>query len=119
MMQTPVDRVAGYVTGQWCGAHHTVPAKTGRNLLHWSTYPGVRPFKGLAKHDMTGHIFGWFTVVGFYGNWDKWRQGGKARGRWLVRCVCGDYELRRARAIKNPNNQDDKCCNCRWHECHF
>lgn len=33
--------------------------------------------------------------------------------RWIVRCDCGDYEPRTAKAIKNPANGADCCVKCR------
>lgn len=39
---------------------------------------------------------------------------GKAAGRkgWVVRCNCGMYEIRRAKAIQNKENWGDRCCLC-------
>lgn len=33
--------------------------------------------------------------------------------RWVVRCVCGNYLLRSAKALNNPNNAHDACDHCR------
>lgn len=32
---------------------------------------------------------------------------------WVVRCDCGAYSMRKARAIKNPKNKNDMCAHCR------
>ena len=43
-----------------------------------------------------------------------WWSSGKTNGSvWLCRCDCGDYETRKTRAIKNPENKDDCCQKCR------
>lgn len=33
--------------------------------------------------------------------------------RWIMRCDCGDFEPRKAKAIKNPANSNDRCAKCR------
>lgn len=58
--------------------------------------------------DLTGVKVGWFKVLGLYDDPLPHR-----RALWVVRCVCGHYEVRSARALKNPKNQNDKCYKCR------
>ena len=53
---------------------------------------------------LVGVRFGRFVVVGLHA---------EIRGAWVVRCDCGDYETRRSRAIRNPNNFGDRCTLCR------
>jgi hypothetical protein len=53
--------------------------------------------------DLSGRRFGKFRVIGLS---DK-------PGRWVVQCQCGKYELRSAKAIKNPSNNQDACLHCR------
>ena len=53
--------------------------------------------------DLTGVKYARFTVVGPY------RHG---RG-WVVRCVCGTYCVRKAKSIKNIQNGQDRCEECR------
>ena len=57
--------------------------------------------------DLTGAKVGWLRVLGIY--------DGKTHkmAKWVVRCVCGHYEVRTSKALKNPNNQNDKCYKCR------
>jgi len=58
--------------------------------------------------DLTGIKFGRFVVLGALA------QKAGANGRaWVVRCECGTYETRRAKAIRNPNNALDRCQHCR------
>ena len=61
----------------------------------------LRANKGF--NDVTGHRFGYFTVVGLSRDF---------RG-WVVRCVCGMYSTRHLRSILNPANTVDKCEQCR------
>jgi hypothetical protein len=38
----------------------------------------------------------------------------KGKGaKWLCRCLCGNYTSRRAKALKNPANDGDRCDLCR------
>ena len=75
--------------------------------LHWDICPPIeRPQKG--ERDLTGMKQGRLTVVG------------KAKkdwiipnARWIVRCSCGDFELRKSKSILNPENGFDKCHLCR------
>lgn len=67
------------------------------------------------SHNLTGMKFGRMLVVGMV----NLRQTEVGKGssfdgaRWAVRCNCGAFEMRRAKAIKNPNNQKDCCRECR------
>jgi hypothetical protein len=56
------------------------------------------------SEDLTGAQFGSFTVCGLSVN---------HKGKWVVRCRCGRWSLRRAAAIKNPANEGDCCEECR------
>jgi hypothetical protein len=57
--------------------------------------------------DITGKRFGRFTVI-------RHLDGeGVASSRWLVRCDCGNEEIRRVRSIVNPANDIDMCVDCR------
>lgn len=71
---------------------------------HWSAPPPL-PIRPSAAPDLTGHTFGKFTVIGYI-------RTGKKGSMWLVRCLCGDYEERSGRAVKNPENKFDRCGNC-------
>lgn len=54
--------------------------------------------------DLTGRRVGRFTVLGASLDFPK---------HWVVRCACGRYSTRRSRAIKNPENTQDRCEHCR------
>lgn len=57
--------------------------------------------------DLTGVQFGDYTVIG---------SALSGNGRWVCECKCGRYEFRKAKAITNPANSDDKCMDCRKRE---
>lgn len=69
------------------------------------------------QQDLRGNKYGSFTVFGLY---SRKRRGdnrnGKARGyqsRWVVRCICGNYEVRNQRTLLRPKKLDDlKCRQC-------
>jgi hypothetical protein len=65
--------------------------------------PKLKPLPPNATN-LAGLRFGRFRVVGM--------QAGVS-GRWVVRCDCGNYEIRRAKAILNPDNWGDRCTYCR------
>jgi len=54
--------------------------------------------------DLTGVKQGKLTVIGL----DKIK-----KGIWVVRCYCGNYAHRSAKAIKNKENRGDRCEYCR------
>ena len=55
--------------------------------------------------DLTGDIIGHLKVIGLTADYQK---------RWVVRCCCGIYEIRRAKVLKNySKNYPDKCFYCR------
>lgn len=53
---------------------------------------------------LTGKRFGRFTVIGLAKD---------TNSRWVVRCDCGTYTLRTAKAVKNKENTQDRCEHCR------
>jgi len=59
----------------------------------------------LPKDDLTGRMVGLLSVLGMARD---------TNGRWVVRCVCGIYSLRNAKAIKNSENTQDRCELCRY-----
>ena len=54
--------------------------------------------------DLAGKRFGRLTAKGICV---------RTRGMWSCRCDCGMYVLRKAKAVKNPNNKLDCCSECR------
>lgn len=94
----PVNRLAAEVTGK--GVHYEPQKKIAQQ--HWEIQPPTIPTPRNIR-DLSGIRFGRFTVLGLYSG------GG---GLWVVRCVCGDFETRRSRAINNPRNTRDRCDKC-------
>lgn len=104
--RVPVDRVAAWVTGP--GEHFTPRNKV---LTNDSEFPietrhptvGERNTNGFI--DLTGRRVGRFTVIGVARHF---------AAQWVVRCDCGRYSTRRAKAIKNAENTQDRCEHCRY-----
>ena len=70
------------------------------------TCPPILPLSPKIKEDLTGKKCGRITVVG-YGGRDKRQNVAK----WVIRCVCGNYEFRRSQKI-NLNLSYDRCQEC-------
>jgi len=109
-MRTPFDGVSRDAVSRDAalatsgGAHYVNPVKL--TAPHWENQPPVRKpaLKGPNILDLTGIQFGRFTVIGMSVDAVK---------RWVCRCTCGDFEVRTARAIRNPQNFGDRCHKCR------
>ena len=95
----PVDSIANRVTSK--GYEFRSIKKIAQR--HWDIKPPLRPLPKDAPK-LVGVSFGRFTVVGLFN---------EGNGVWVVRCVCGAFETRRAKAIRNPTNKNDGCENCR------
>jgi len=87
------------------GVHYEPTKRPGGD--HWTAPPPTRRVPWNCA-DLTGTKIGRLTVVGLLDS----RSHDKG-ARWLVRCSCGDYEARRSKALKNPNNAGDRCDLCR------
>ena len=103
--RTPVDKTAANVIK---GGVYYTPDKRIANV-HSPTPLPTRSMWFTEKRNpefvnLTGTKFGQMTVIGISADHKK---------VWVVRCVCGKYETRSSKAIKNPNNQDDCCQWCR------
>jgi hypothetical protein len=70
---------------------------------HWESCP---PLKKVPDNtpNLSGIKIGRMTVMGLAKD---------MKSRWVVRCACGDYEVRLAKSIKNPENHGDRCVKCR------
>lgn len=105
----PVNATAARVLGG--GVHYDGPA-IPENHFHSVGPPTIVPPRLHPRTagfvDLTGHQFGWLTVLGFYGSKNL-----KKKALWVVRCNCGNYETRTAKAVKNPANNQDACIKCR------
>jgi hypothetical protein len=102
----PVDRVAARVMRG--GVHWTPKINAAANQKHFDV-PQPTKERPPQVEDMTGRRFGRFVVVGFRKKANP--KGGGAT--WLVRCACGQFEERKAAAIRNRANEHDCCIQCR------
>ena len=101
----PIDRQTAIVTGK--GIHWEPSNKSKRR--HWDKCPPLLHRGGKGSERLKGIKFGYFTVIGRY---HLRKAGGKAV--WVVRCVCGHFEARRAKSILNPSDkEEDMCANCK------
>lgn len=73
------------------------------DCAHWKAPPKTFPVPENAQNRI-GEKHGDLTVVGYYGS-------GKSGSRWLVRCHCGSYEIRTAKALR-PKEHRDQCQAC-------
>lgn len=98
----PIDKKAAVVTGKGIDYipdikifDSELPLPVCRNIPKWIV-------------NLTGKKFGKLTVIGLAVIEEKKLNGSK----WVVRCVCGRYSMRKARAINNENNKLDCCKEC-------
>jgi len=114
----PVDMNAVRV-GKFKGVKTTRLKPLHPSLYHSHIAPPIRSewhakYHSQSTGDLTGIKFGRLTVVGMV----KMEQtelspDKKTGGRWAVRCACGFYEMRTAKAVKNPKNSEDACQDCK------
>lgn len=79
------------------------------NRQHWDICPPLKP-KFHTDERLEGRRFGRMIVMGLIhpdyipcnGNY----------GRWVCRCDCGMFEIRKAASIKRASNQNDRCEKC-------
>lgn len=71
---------------------------------HWYAPPKTLPPP--PDINLIGYGFGSFVVVGYLGS-------KRDKGRWLVKCTCGDYETRTSKSARSPANDMDCCERCR------
>lgn len=103
VMRDPIDRTAAMMFSKG-----VAPPDVKITCDHWETCPPMKA-RALVKYqmtdeDLTGRRQGRFVVMGMARD---------RKARWVVRCDCGCFEIRTAKALRNPNNADDKCVKCR------
>ena len=106
----PVDRVAQRV-GAWSGTRIRHRPHRNPSLFCWEACPPIKPAPGGV--DLVGLRKGQLVVIGV---WDVPTGAlGKSSGgpRWVCRCDCGLFEIRRTRSLTNPRNVRDCCHECR------
>lgn len=95
LADTPIDKITaiGLSRGEGFVTHGDSP--------HWRVKPDICVrFIGPREHNLIGRQFGTLLVVGFLANGN---QRGTRRSSWLVRCSCGDYEIRTTPTLKKLN----------------
>lgn len=77
----------------------------------WEVCPPLRTFPdNPVALDLRGLRYGRLAVIGLLDDRTFNRKSDKAR--WVVRCACGLFEVRSAKAIRNPANAHDACWRC-------
>lgn len=99
IQRKPVDKTSAMMFAK--GVQYTNSVKV--TCAHWESPPPLRAIPPDAPK-LVGEKIGRFTVIGLHRDYN---------GSWVVRCSCGDYELRKAKSILNPNNFGDRCTKCR------
>lgn len=96
---SPINRSAGVAVGSR-GVHYEPKLNNARVTL--DAPPRMRPPPPNAP-DLVGLQFGRLRIVGL---------SAELNGRWVVRCVCGKYEFRSARAARGEHAELDACSYC-------
>jgi hypothetical protein len=103
---SPLDSTAASVTSE----SRDTPQERVYSRLHWKAPPFTRKSthsetSNPEYEDFTGCTFGRLTVLGIHALSTSNKQV------WVVRCACGDYETRRAKAIRKADPRD-ACEDC-------
>ena len=93
----PINRQAANL---FKGGHQRNPS--AYKGAHWVVCPKIDQ-RRRAKDNLAGLKFGRFIVIGL---------SSSHKSRWVVKCACGDYEVRKAKAVKNASNGKDMCAHC-------
>lgn len=114
LASAPANATAARVTSK--GTHFTPKMNEANHIAHWDAPPKMRKVDtSTGAPNLVGAKFGRFTVVGCLDD-----TNGASRKeipiKWVVRCACGDYEVRTSRAVRNPANSEDRCRVCRTFE---
>lgn len=94
----PANKQAAIVTSK---SEEYIPDKKVV-VLEWDSPPPLRAPPLEVRH-LIGKKVGRLTVIGL----------SEKRGVWVCRCACGKYVSRKAKSIGNPNNDKDRCEQCR------
>ena len=94
----PIDEVAARVVSQ---AGIVVPTTDGahKGIRLRAIPPGAENF--------TGVVIGKLTVIGLC---ELQRKVPLRQHKWLVRCDCGNHEMRQLRWLRKPPPKHEACC---------
>lgn len=102
----PVDKLAAMVTRPGIDF---IPNK--KIVTQESPFP-IKTWPVVLEPDYRGYQFGRFTVIGVLFEEGNLIKIGVTR-KWVVKCVCGTYAVRRQKSLINPKNHKDRCERCR------
>ncbi len=116
----PVDRTAALVTSRSKIAFDPTAHLPARYRHSDKPFP-MRRVSGDLKRDpnnITGLRSGRLVVLGLLDQRSenrrkrKGKKGRRKMSQWVVRCDCGRYEVRSARAMRSTENKEDRCQAC-------
>lgn len=110
-VRTPVNSTAGRVISS--GTHFNPDVKSD-TLVEFDAMPKLADLRSLRKQpyfvNLSGVKKGWLTIIGVLDQ--KASNGGL---KWVARCVCGRYCIRRNKKIKDVKSATyhfDSCAHC-------
>ena len=116
----PIDRVASRVV--YGKAEHWTPLRLAENVLDdLPPLVDLSTRRSIELHpdfvDLTGWRFGCLVAVGLHAEASTTtrylnQQKHPENARWVCRCPCGGYVLRRAKAIKSNASKVMQCGRC-------
>lgn len=95
----PINKTAARVLSR---GDEYMPDKRVQNVHSELPLPTVQC--GHNRDDLTGFRRGRLVAVGVWA---------ERTDRWVMRCDCGAYTVRSAKAVRNPANEKDACEHCR------
>lgn len=95
---TPVNRMAARVIST--GTHYDERAYTASITSDEPLATRAYPATADPSHDLTGQVFGRLTAIGLSPTYPT----------WVVRCACGKYTTRRAKALKSAAGRSNLMC---------
>ncbi len=66
----------------------------------------MKEYRGPPEKNLVGTVMGRITIVGYSHSTKKWGS------KWVGRCTCGTYELRRRASIERNADPDHACMRC-------
>lgn len=103
----PLDRQASVIRD---GSGDLWDGRVQATQAHWKAPPIPVHERPEDQPDLTGLRQGRLTAIRYHETRTKPR-----RHQWLVRCDCGDYEVRRAEVIADHRGEHEACCQaCDW-----
>lgn len=105
--RTPINKTSAMVVSEGEHWNPEVP----KSCAHDSEFPIPFSYLPHGAKNLSGLRSGRLTVIGYYGRNKTGYSGTAARHRWVVRCDCGMYSVRRATSLlKHRSRHDDDCC---------